>query len=77
MMGWYGSGGWVWMTIVIVVFLAVVIGGVVWVVRQFRLPSTTSDQGASAIKILEERFARGEIDKGELDQRKAALRDGK
>ncbi len=77
MMGWYGSGGWVWMTIVMVVFLAVVIGGVVWVVRQFRLPSTTSDQGSSAIKILEERFARGEIDKGELDQPKAALRDGK
>lgn len=77
MMGWYGSTGWVWMTILMVVFLAVVIGAVVWVARQLSRPSTTSDQGSSAIKILEERFARGEIDKGELDQRKAALRDGK
>jgi len=77
MMGWYGSTGWVWMTILMVVFLAVVIGAVVWVARQFSRPSTTSDQGSSAIRILEERFARGEIEKGELDQRKAALRDGK
>ena len=77
MMGWYGSTGWVWMTVLMVVFLAVVIGAVVWVARQFGRPSTTSDQGSSAIRILEERFARGEIDKGELDQRKAALHDGK
>ncbi len=54
-----------------------VIGVVVWVVRQFSRTSATSDRGSSAIKILEERFARGEIDRAELDQRTAALRAGK
>lgn len=77
MMGWYGAGGWLWMTIWMVVFWAVVIGVVIWVVRQFSRTSTTSDSGSSAIKILEERFARGEIDKAELDQRKTVLRGGK
>ena len=77
MMNWYGSGGWFWMSVWMVVFWAVVIGVVVWVVRQFSRTSITTDQGSSAIKILDERFARGEIDKAELDQRKAVLRDGK
>jgi putative membrane protein len=76
MMNWYGSGGWFWMSVWMVVFWAVVIGVVVWVVRQFSQTSMGSVQGSSAITILEERFARGEIDKGEFDQRKAVLRDG-
>jgi len=77
MMNWYGSGGWFWMSVWMVVFWAVAIGVVVWVVRQFSRPSISSLQGSSAITILEERFARGEIDKVELEQRKAVLRDGK
>ncbi|HEY8677852.1 MAG TPA: SHOCT domain-containing protein [Candidatus Dormibacteraeota bacterium] len=77
MMNWYGSGGWFWMSVWMVVFWAVVIGVVVWVVRQFSRTSIGSVQGSSAITILEERFARGEIDKVELEQRKAVLRDGK
>jgi uncharacterized membrane protein len=60
-----------------VVFWAVAIGVVVWVVRQFSRPSISSVQESSANKILDERFARGEIDKAELIQRKAVLRDGK
>jgi putative membrane protein len=76
-MNWYGSGGWFWMSFSMVVFWAIVIGLVVWVVRQFSRPSITGVQGSTAIKILEERFARGEIDKVELEQRKSVLRDGK
>ena len=75
MLGWYGPGDWIWMSIGMVVFWAVVIGIVVWAVRQFSRSSTTSNQGFTAIQVLEERFARGEIDKTALDQRKAALRD--
>lgn len=77
MMYWYGSGGWVWMTIWMVVFWAIVIGLLVWAVRQFSRTPMASHQDSSAIKILEERFARGEIDKAELDQRKAVLRGSK
>ena len=77
MMNWYGSGGWFWMSFSMVVFWAVAVGVVVWVVRQFSRTSMGSVRGSSAITILEERFARGEIDKVELEQRKAVLRDGK
>lgn len=77
MMNWYGSGGWFWMSVWMIVFWAVAIGVVVWVVRQFSRPSVSSVQGSSAIRILEERFAQGEIDKVEFDQRKAVLRDSK
>ena len=76
-MNWYGSGGWFWMSFSMVLFWAVVIGVVVWVVRQFSRTSISSVRGSSAITILEERFARGEIDKVELEQRKDVLRGGK
>ncbi len=69
-MMWYGAGGW-WM----LVFLAGVILLVVWGVR------ATSDGGRSGgggarsrgLEILEERFARGEIDREEFEQRRSAL----
>ena len=61
MMDWYRPGGWIWMTIWMVVFLTVVIGVAVWSVHRFSRPATSSDRGSCAIKILEERFARGEI----------------
>ena len=63
MWGWGSGFGWIWMLIV----WAVVIGGVVWAVTQLSARSGTPGRGGSddARRILDERFARGEIDEDE------------
>lgn len=66
--------GWAWM-ILWLVFLAVLVVGVVFVVRAL---TGYSGGGAfastsSAMQILEERFARGEIDRDEFEERRRAL----
>jgi putative membrane protein len=72
MMWWWGSGyGWIWMLVV----WAVVIGGVIWVVTQLSARNGTRGQGGSsdARSILDERFARGEIDEDEYRRRRDEL----
>jgi len=76
MMDWGDSGGWSWwwmlpMMLFMIVLVGAVIRGVVAVVR-----STTSSGQAtrpSAEGILNERFARGEIDAAEYRERISAL----
>jgi putative membrane protein len=71
-MMWWGSGdGWVWM----LVSWAVIIGLVVWVVWAFsgRHTTTGRDRTSSARRILDERFARGEIDEEEYRRRRDEL----
>lgn len=77
--GWggMGGGGWMVMTVVMVVFLALVVSGVVALLR--RGPTNdVSDSGRtpppSAEKVLDERFARGEIDAEEYQTRRTVLR---
>jgi putative membrane protein len=59
-----------------ILFWAAIIVGIVWLVmwaaRMF--PGRTHAAADSALAILNERFARGEIDQAEYEQRKAALR---
>jgi putative membrane protein len=72
MWGWGpdGWGGWLAMTLTMVAFWGIVIAIVVWAVRQFRPgPSATLD----ALSILRQRFARGEIDRQEFEERRAIL----
>jgi len=57
-----------WVSVLMVVFWGGLIGLLVWAVRRF-----TAQKPDSALTILQERFARGEIDQQEYDQRKAAL----
>jgi putative membrane protein len=71
-MMWWGSGqGWIWM----VLTWAIVIGLVVWVVA--RLAPRNGTQGrhgaGEARRILDERFARGEIDDEEYRRRRREL----
>jgi putative membrane protein len=54
----------------VVLFWGGLIALAIWAVRRF----TRTDPADSAMKILHERFARGEIDQQEFEQRKAALR---
>lgn len=74
-MMWFGTGGW-WMGLWMVAFWVGVVLLVVWGVRTLADSSSSSpgNRGErSALSILEERFARGEIDREEFDQRRAAL----
>lgn len=63
MCGWGAGFGWIWM----LVFWAVVIGGVVWAVTQLSTRNGTPgrDGSSDARSILEGRFARGELDEDE------------
>jgi putative membrane protein len=71
MMGWYhdglGWGGWLVMVIGMIAFWGLVVTAVIALTRD----STPSDR--SPERILEERFARGEIDAEEYHARMAAL----
>lgn len=71
MSGWWGGG----MVLVWLVFLALIVGGLVLVVRAFTgaPPSDREDARRRALTILEERFARGEIDRNEFEERRETL----
>lgn len=75
--GWgpAGGAGWFFMVLAMITFWALVIGLVVWVVRQFR-PASGQGQRSTALSILEERLARGEIDEEEFRRRKQTLLGG-
>lgn len=69
--GWWGFGmGLVWL-----VFLGLVVTGVVLVIRGSSEGTSDRGRGSSALDILDERFARGEIDREEYEERKRVLLD--
>lgn len=70
--------GWAMMAFVLLVWLlvvAAVVGGIVLLVRALRGSNEGQARRASssALAILEERFARGEIDREEFEERRRAL----
>lgn len=72
--GWGMMSGWLllWSLLVVVVVL-----GIVLMVRALRTPPGPRSEGTparpSALEILEERFARGEIDRQEFEERRRSL----
>jgi putative membrane protein len=79
MMGWYGwdhMTGWGWVAMIVgsVVFVALLVLGAVLLVRSARGVEGPA-AGASAERVLAERFARGEIDEEEFRRRLATLAD--
>lgn len=79
--GWYhdgvGWGGWIVMTMAMVAFWGVVVFVVVALFRgagSSGRPDRVGDRQQSPQAILDERFARGEIDEDEYHARQAALR---
>lgn len=70
MMDSYALGsGW----LVMLFFWVFVIAGIVWLVLAFGRPQLRGGGETSALRILEERLARGEIDVEEFRTRRAAL----
>ena len=73
MMGWSGYGGFgmLWMLLVMVGVVLLV----VWGVRQMGGAGTAPGR-SRALEILDERYARGEIDREEFDTRRRDLGGG-
>jgi putative membrane protein len=72
-MGW---GGWLTVGFVLLVFWGLVITGIVLVLRSFGHRHEAAHQPAgptTALRILEDRFARGEIDADEYGRRRQLL----
>lgn len=77
MMGWYhdgvGWGGSILMTLAMVAFWALVVFAVLALFRTQRSGESTPDR-RDPMQILDERFARGEIDEDEYHARASVLR---
>ncbi len=65
MMGGFGGG------LMMLSFWILVIAFIVWVVREVR--GKHHGSGSSALEILKERYAKGEIDKAEFEAKKRDL----
>ena len=75
-MGTWGWGGMIFGPIMMIVFIAVIVGAVVLVLRWTGLGGSAVAGGANKARhILDERFARGEIDKDDYEERKRVLSD--
>lgn len=74
MMSWWMSGWtWLWVLLVVAVLIALLVG--VLLRLSGRPASPSGRPQPDALQLLEERFARGEIDQDEFERRRAALRD--
>lgn len=69
-MGWAGWAGGIGMLVLMLLTLAAVVSLVVVLARRGPQPPTPAD---TARRILDERFARGEIDQEEYERRRDAL----
>lgn len=75
-MMWGPSGGGFWgvgMGLLSLVFLGLIVVGIVLAARVPSGPASRDAGARSALDILDERFARGEIDQEEYENRKRVL----
>lgn len=70
-MGWWWVFGSMWM----VVFWAIIIGLVIWGIKQFAGDRRTGEEPADTpLEIARKRLARGEITREDFEELQAALR---
>ncbi len=90
MNGWDGGTGGIFMWLFGLLFVAAVVVGIVLLVRSGShgsaggshpmtpgAPAPTLPSASSALQVLEDRYARGEIDREEFLQRRQDLSGGK
>ncbi len=77
MWGDWGWGGTILGPIIIILFIAAAVAVVVLVLRALGGGTSrpAAREGRTALDFLDERFARGEIDKDDYEERKRALSD--
>jgi putative membrane protein len=69
----YGGDWWV-MGVFMLLFVVLIVGGGAWLLnRAGKPPSSPAVTGSTARRILDERFARGEISEDEYRQRRNLL----
>lgn len=69
---WFGFGG-----LLMLLFWIFAIAGIVWLVLLLSQSQVRGGGQSSALRILEERLARGEIDAEEFRTRRAAIEEVK
>lgn len=62
--------GWGWL-----IGLAVLVAIILLIIRVANQPGNTGRPGKSALDILKERYARGEISKDEFEEKKKGIQD--
>lgn len=76
--GWHNdamsSGWWVVMVVGMLIFLAIFVVGGVFLVRHYSQPPGDAGTSNSAIDILQQRFARGELSEEEYTRSLALLK---
>ena len=73
MMDWGDSGWSWWWMLTLMTSMMVIIGGIVFAIIALARPTSSTSNGPSAEEILNERFARGEIDGTEYKERVGVL----
>lgn len=73
-----GWGGWIAMTLMMLAFWGLLVGGAFLVWRATRDSAPRTPAGPpEAERLLDERFARGEIDEEDYQRRRTLLRAGR
>jgi putative membrane protein len=69
----WGWGGMIFGPIMMIVVLILIVLAVRWLVESGRGGGSHNPPGQTPLDILEERFAKGEIDKVEFEERRRVL----
>ncbi len=71
--GW-GPGGWILMGLMMILFWGLVVAGIFWLVRSLGWGGQRRE--SSALELLDQRLARGEVSVEEYEERRRALQNG-
>ncbi len=68
----YGNGYDIWWFVFMLLMMVLVVVGVIVVIR-YLVRSTDNDREGTALELLKKRYAKGEIDKREFEEKRKVL----